>query len=737
MTRVSIVINTYNRAESLADTLASMSALEHYDIEVIVVNGPSTDHTDEVVSRFRSKIKLGYCPTRNLSRSRNIGIRLAAGELVAFIDDDAIPDPAWLSELVPLFNDEEVAGVSGPVFDHTGARFQAHYIVCDRFGGAQLSFDRDPSDQLNIPYGERFCSTLGTNSIFRRSALVEIGGFDEEYEYFLDETDVCIRLVDAGWAIRYGAGGRVYHRYLPSDIRNARRAIADWYPVLKNKAYFSFRHGVPILGLVEFQKAYDAFVRSITADTEWHVSQGNLPSAAIAKLEDAVKPALAHGMSRSMKRRVSSLSASRPGPDAPWRRYPTTRPNERRMHISFVSQDAPPGTIAGIARVSWELARGLSAQGHITRIIARSKNGQHTVDWLDGVWVHRVPDIATDDAPPGNPGIPEHLWRRSVAVVRELERIDGMRQVDLVQSPNWDCEGIAAIMEKRWRTVLGVYTPMTCAVAYNPSWANDPVFRQTTSDPIIAGEKICYTQADAILACGPSIVSRIEEDYGISLTGRRIGYVPHGLPDRGAAPSPLPREIVEVLFVGRLESRKGIDVLLEAVGRVCGPLPEARFLIAGDASMPTTTGQLWPERFASDPATSIWRERVSFLGTVSDDELDGLYRRCDIVVVPSRFESFGLPLTEGMMRARPVIASAVGGMEEIVKEGVNGLLVPAEDAEALARALRHLIVSATDRRAFGKNSRKLYLESYEQGCMIKGVQQFYGQLMSETGTSNV
>lgn len=732
MTRVSVVINTYNRASSLADTLSSLDALDHDAFEVIVVNGPSTDETAEVLFRFRDRIKLGSCPTRNLSRSRNIGIRLAAGDLVAFIDDDAIPDPAWLSGLIPLFDDQEVAAAGGPVFDHTGARLQANYIVCDRFGGAEVVFDEDPSDRLNIPYGERFCSTLGTNSIFRRSALLAIGGFDEEYEYFLDETDVCLRLVDAGWTVRYGPGGRVYHRYLPSDVRNERRAVSDWYPVLKNKAYFSFRHGVPVHGLIEFQKAFDAFVNRIKADTEWNVGEGNLPFQAVADLENAIKPALAQGMARAMRARVSSVTASRPGPDMPWRGFTDRRQSARRMHICYVSQDAPPGTIAGIARVSWELARGLAAQGHITRVIARAHSGHHTVDWLDGVWIHRVPNIDTEETPPGNPGIPDALWRRSVAVLRELQRIEDMRRIDIVQSPNWDCEGIAAITEAHWRTVLGVYTPMTCAVAYNPSWANDAVFRQTTSDPIIAGETICYEKADAILACGPSIVERIELDYEISLADRQIGYVPHGLPDKGVEPPPQPREIVEILFVGRLESRKGIDILLDAAGRVCGPLPEARFLIAGDSSQLTDTGQTWPDRFSSDPKTESWRDRVSFLGTVSDDELDRLYRRCDLVVVPSRFESFGLPLTEAMMRGRPVIACAVGGMEEIVEEGVNGLLVPAENADALAHALRRLVVRTTERHAFGQQSRNIFLERYEQSRMISGVENFYEQIIDRT-----
>jgi glycosyltransferase involved in cell wall biosynthesis/GT2 family glycosyltransferase len=731
---VSVIINTCDRAASLRETLAGLQACDPASIEVIVVVGPCTDDTEAVLAPWHGTIKIGRCPIRNLSRSRNIGIRLAAGDVVAFIDDDAVPDAAWLNDLLPLFDDPEVAAVGGPVFDHTGARLQAHYIVCDRFGAAQLRDGNDNPTLLNQPMAELYPSTLGTNSLFRREILVAIGGFDEEYEYFLDETDVCVRLVDAGYKVVFGRRGWVYHRYLPSSVRNASKAISNWYPVLKNKAYFAARYAADLMGASAIQKALDAFAVEIRNQTQWHVNQGHLPLTALTALDQAVAPATAHGFRRAAGPRVTSVRPLHAEPELPWRRFPLAADGlNRRLHLCFVSQDFPPGVVSGIARVSHELAAGLAAQGHVVRAIVRATDGQHTVDWEDGVWVHRVPDAPDPEVPPGNPcELPDTIWRRGVAVLRELERIATIRPIDLVQAPNWDCEGLATMLDGRWRTVLGVYTPMICAVEYNPDWKHDADLQRQILRPIIAGEALCYRRANAVLACGPSIVQRIETDYAVRLDDRPIGLVPHGLPDLGGAPPPpAEREVVEILFVGRLEPRKGIDLLLRAVPSVCVRLPEARFLIAGDDSLPIEGGATFRQRFEQDPANAPWLDRVSFLGRVSDAELDALYRRCDLVVVPSRFESFGLPLIEAMMRARPVIAAAAGGMAEIVEVNGNGLLTEPEDIEGLAAAIRRLVVSATDRHAFGARSRELFLERYERSRMIQGATAFYAGLLGQ------
>src|SRR5580704_8132994 len=125
--RVSVVINTYNRSSSLKAVLHSLHRQNYPHFEIIVVNGPSTDGTMELLEQYRQSIRVGTCADRNLSVSRNVGIQMAHGELVAFIDDDAVPDEDWLAYAVPAFGDQEVAGAGGFVYDHTGYNLQYQY----------------------------------------------------------------------------------------------------------------------------------------------------------------------------------------------------------------------------------------------------------------------------------------------------------------------------------------------------------------------------------------------------------------------------------------------------------------------------------------------------------------------------------------------------------------------------------------------------------------------------------
>lgn len=84
---------------------------------MVVVNGPSTDGTAELLTNFAEETRLGTCDVASLGVSRNVAIAMAAGELIAFLDDDAIPPSDWLEQLVPAFADPIVAAAGGPVFD--------------------------------------------------------------------------------------------------------------------------------------------------------------------------------------------------------------------------------------------------------------------------------------------------------------------------------------------------------------------------------------------------------------------------------------------------------------------------------------------------------------------------------------------------------------------------------------------------------------------------------------------
>jgi len=726
---VSVVINTYNRADSLRLTLSALGQLDYPKFEVVVVNGPSDDHTEEVLEEWTGLIKVARCEHRNLSESRNIGVRLAAGEIVAFIDDDAYPDPAWLDRLVEAYEDPEVAAAGGPVYNFTGSTIQAWTNYVDSLGNAWVEWSAAPdlTDLISSPASNVVPYTIGTNSSFRRSVLRSIGGFDEEFEYYLDESDVCRRIVDAGYVVRPLDDGFVYHKFLPSTVRERPDVVKDYSQVLKSKFYFALKHGTRKKSFSEICTDLAAFVDEAHNDVERAVADGALSiddqrkyDSDCHKASNAAFEAFLSGRVRT--REPQWFESEESGSILP---FPTKRPGDGKLHVCYLSQEYPPMRLNGIGRVVHSLATAMADEGHVVHVLTKG-DGWPRVDLEDGVWVHRLP--LSDHSPPPRPVVPAHLWSYSATMFDELERINALRPVDIVQAPNWDSEGIAAEISGRFRVVVGLYTPLKTLTRVDPLFAEslrgeDPTLRQ-----MVDLERYAYENASGILACGPSVVEEVQKEYGIGLGGTAVGLVAHGLPDMTSSVKPAERPgKVNILFVGRLEARKGIDVLLDCVSPLAEEFEDVVFTVVGDDSLAAPGGTTFRRSFESSHPRA--RGRVQFTGSVDDDMLRRFYAGCDILVVPSRFESFGLILLEAMMFAKPVVASDVGGMREIVRDGETGILVPPDDSVQLCAALGRLVRFPELRQEMGSKGRQLYENQFDPTAMVRGTVAFYRSLL--------
>ncbi len=243
----SLVIVTVNRADSLDRTLTSLHQIRYENFEVIVVNGPSTDHTADVIAIHAAGLRAYATDQVNISASRNIGLAHARGDVVVFIDDDAVPEPDWLERLLEPYADAQVATVGGFIRDAGGFAFQARYTVCDRFGDTR-AFASPEDFSLD---DETFLSLTGTNFSARRASLLSIGGFDEEYIWFLDETDVNLRMHDAGLKFAVAPGAEIHHKYEAGLTRTRAAAPRTMYPQLRSKAYFCVRHNLGVRRLSE------------------------------------------------------------------------------------------------------------------------------------------------------------------------------------------------------------------------------------------------------------------------------------------------------------------------------------------------------------------------------------------------------------------------------------------------------------------------------------------------------
>jgi len=172
-------------------------------------------------------------------------------------------------------------------------------------------------------------------------------------------------------------------------------------------------------------------------------------------------------------------------------------------------------------------------------------------------------------------------------------------------------------------------------------------------------------------------ISQFEHDWAlrIGLPPERCHLIRNGI---GVAPQPkelrLPASRINLLFAGRLDRQKGADILLEAMHRL--HRNDVHLFIAGEAVLGST-------KVANS-------ERVTALGWLTREELDSYYASVDALVMPSRWEGFGLSAIEAMRRSTAVIASDRGALPEIVVPGVTGLIVPSEKPEALASVLEDL-----------------------------------------------
>lgn len=181
-----------------------------------------------------------------------------------------------------------------------------------------------------------------------------------------------------------------------------------------------------------------------------------------------------------------------------------------------------------------------------------------------------------------------------------------------------------------------------------------------------------------IIACSSWVQTELGR-HGISAEALPC-CSPPASPGYRRAPSATP----ELLFAGRLDREKGCDVLLAAFARAVQGLPEARLRIAGRG----------PERepLAAQAARLGISDRVEFLGWLDALRLEQELSRTWSLVVPSLWaEPLGLVAVEAVLRAVPVIASAEGGLAEVVEPGVSGLLVPNGNSEALAESLGRLL----------------------------------------------
>ena len=445
---VSVIIPTLDRCRSLISLLEALRWQTMTSFEVVVVVGPCSDETERLLQSYAETIRVVHNLERNVSMSRNIGITASMGDILAFIDDDEIPEPTWLEELVAGFTDDSVGAVGGAVLGINGRDLDWLWCSADMYGAAYLSVDEPTHLQQGDgadPARQRVQYFPGGNCAIRRVALNAIEGFDEAIVYYLDETEMFLRLQRAGWMMRQLQGARIHHLQLAGIVRAADdQRVTNWITILQSRVTFAGKHAVALVGserVIDELIEWASHVRSTLSEND--AIEGFDRELEIGKVRLRNLAGGKHaGLDSPTHFGIHDADPSRVVP------FPTVHRGAQAHLVLVCGQPAPHIE----ATNSLQLARSFALRGHIVRLIVAGDRA--ATRWAEGVWVHEI-----------ETGVADSDW--DLAVGNELDRIDAQMQIDFV---NADCPAAG----RRGWTPIRLPKPHA-GVERDPAWSSAAV----------------------------------------------------------------------------------------------------------------------------------------------------------------------------------------------------------------------------------------------------------------------
>ncbi len=342
------------------------------------------------------------------------------------------------------------------------------------------------------------------------------------------------------------------------------------------------------------------------------------------------------------------------------------------------------------------------------------------------------------------PAGPEHPLEKKELLTHIPEFVDGIRQFaadknqsyDLLHAHYWLSGKAGLSLRNEWGIPL-IQMFHTLALMKNRV-ARDQLEKEPTERVEI--ETRLLREADRIIAATQAEVAQIQWLYQVSTD--RVVVIPPGVdtsrfyaidPDEAKEFIGFPLQKRMLLYVGRIESLKGIDTLLQAIsGMLSDGIIDAEAIcmaiIGGEADESSEQLSAEMKRLTRLSDELGLKDVVRFLGKRDQDSLPYYYSAAEVVVVPSHYESFGLVALEAMACGAPVVASETGGLAFLIRDGETGFHVPAGDVAALQLRLKTILEDEVLRKRIGQQA-AAYAQGYAWTIISDQILEVYGSLL--------
>jgi glycosyltransferase involved in cell wall biosynthesis/GT2 family glycosyltransferase len=719
----SIVVCTYNRGKYLDRCIQSLRRQSYQRTEIIIVNGPSTDETDTILQQYDHVVIIRQQQLNGLSYARNLGIKAAKGEIIAFIDDDAVADENWLRFLVEGYSDSTISGVGGLVYGPGQTHYQFDNGVIDKCGIPDAI--RPPDKKIK---DNEFRIFMGTNCSFRKSVLFEVGGFDPYFRYYHDESELCVRIVNAGYHLLYKRDAYVVHDMVEGHNRKSPYDL-NWSEIVKNVIYFTmknFGNEIQSYTIWPLRSSYVWLKRFLLEYIDKKISfchlaqiENNMVKGILIGYRDGVT------FNIHMKNKRQNFIASISDENlVNIIKQDGGSTGMSRLKIAYLSQEYTKNCTGGNCVHTKNLAHGLARLGHEIHIIAISER-PHAYDYMEGpVYVHKIVPESIDFLELSDA---MNVSKKNIAFsysaaqkVLELKEKFGLQ---VVEAPLWDAQGFVTSLIKPVPLVIRLVTPLSKFVEIQ-GW-------QVTKDLKLAnwleGETI--RRATKNIAISKNIAKLIMNQHSISKNNIAYGVLGIDLPGEEQLKRSQEKGQYDILFVGRLERRKGIDTLFRAIPAIIDVVPAARFTIVGKDTNLAPNGGSYQEYLVRN-LDKRFHKYVNFVGFVSAETLQDYYKKADVFVAPSLYESFGQIYIEAMAWGKPVIGCDAGGIPEVIANGETGFVISPGDEHELSEKVISLLENNAMRIEMGQNARDFVKHHFTIEKMVNDTLSTYVEILS-------
>ena len=366
-----------------------------------------------------------------------------------------------------------------------------------------------------------------------------------------------------------------------------------------------------------------------------------------------------------------------------------------KLKILILSWEFPPNIVGGLSRHVIGLSTQLVEQGHEVHVLTAGKSDLPPLEVMNGITVHRVRPINEND---------DHFlsWIAglNLAMAFRTEQLGEEVGFDIIHAHDWLVGAAAISLKERLRI------PLLTTIHATEHGRNNGIYTEMQQF-IHEKEQQLIIESDQIIVCSEYMKEEIREVFALQDEG--IAVIPNGV-----EPLKVNRQIAEVFpelkdtkfifSIGRIVEEKGFETIIEAAATAKDKEKDFVFVIAGKGPM--------LKEYQKQVLERELEGYVSFIGYVTDEQRNALVKGCELVVIPSLYEPFGIVVLESMAIGKPTVVSNTGGMKGIIKHLQTGMLMVPGSPKSLLEQIEYLLNQPEKANEIGSRGKQIVQSLY-------------------------